>query len=111
MKYRLREFPLIHLPLPFVTKNVFYSKNIQYAYNFYGTDLNVCRGVFRTQSNIYDGAFLRKSQKSFIVDARLGSKYISGISFTVEKVYKSHYLSDIVKQNFKNLSLRSCFSN
>ena len=84
MKYRLREFPLIHLPLPFVTKNVFYSKNIQYAYNFYETDLNICRGVFRAQSNIYGRASLRKSQKSFIVDTRLGSKYVSGKSFTVE---------------------------
>ena len=67
--------------------------------------------VFRTQSNIYGGASLRKSQKSFIVDARLGSKYVSGIGFTVEKVYRSHYLSDVVKVDFKNLSLRSCFSN
>ena len=69
MKYRLRKFPLIHLPLPFVTKNVFYSKNIQYAYNFYGTDLNVCTGVFRTHLNIHGGVSLQKSQKSFIVDA------------------------------------------
>ena len=114
MKYRLMKFPLIHLLLLyfiFVRKNVFYSKNIQYAYNFYGTDLNVCRGVFRTQSNIYDGAFLQNSQKTFIVDTRLGSKYISGISFTVQKIYGSQYLSDIVKVDFKNLSLRSCFSN
>ena len=66
MKYRLRKFPLIHLPLPFVRKNVFYSKNIQYAYNFYGTDLNVCRDVYRTQSNIYGGASLRKSLKSLL---------------------------------------------
>ena len=94
-----------------VRKNVFYSKSIQYAYNFYGTDLNVCRGVFRTQSNIYGGASLRKSQKSFIVDARLGSKYVSGIGFTVEKVYRSHHFSDIVKAHFRSLSLRSCFSN
>ena len=107
------KFPLIHLLLfhYFVRKNVFYSKNIQYACNFYGTDLNVCRGVFGTQSNIYGGASLRKSQKRFIVDARLGSKYVSGIGFTVEKVYKSHYLSDTVKVDFKNLLLRSCFSN
>ena len=104
-------FTTATLFLFFVRKNVFYSKNIQYAYNFYGTDLNVCRGVFRTRSNIYGGASLRKSQKSFIVDARLGSKYVSGIGFTVEKVYRSHYLSDIVKVDFKNLSLRSCFSN
>ena len=110
MKCRLMKFPLIHLLLSFnsltatlfhsfVRKNVFYSKNIQYAYNFYGTDLNVCRGVFRTRSNIYGGASLRKSQKSFIVDARLGSKYVSGIGFTVEgsKVYRSHYFSDILK--------------
>ena len=74
----------------FVSKNVFYSKNIQYAYNFYGTDLhvNVCRGVFRTQYNIYGGAYQQKSQESFIVDVRLGSKYGSGIAFTVEKVYR-----------------------
>ena len=104
-------FTTATLFLFFVRKNVFYSKNIQYAYNFYGTDLNVCRGVFRTRSNIYGGASLRKSQKSFIVDARLGSKYVSGIGFTVEKVYRSHYLSDIVKVDFKNLSLRSYFSN
>ena len=46
--------------------------------------------VFRTQSNIYGGASLRKSQKSFIVNAWLVSKYVSGIGFTVEKVYRSH---------------------
>ena len=83
-------------------KNVFYSQSIQYVYNFYVTDPNLC---------IYGGASLRKSQKSFIVDARLGSKYVSGIGFTVEKVYRSHYLSDIVKVDFKYLLLRSCFSN
>ena len=48
--------------------------------------VNVYRGVFRTQSNIYGGASLRKSQKSFIVDAGLSD--VSGIGFTVEKVYK-----------------------
>ena len=32
------------------------------------------KGVFRTQSNIYDGAFLRL-QKGSIVDVRLSSKY------------------------------------
>ena len=69
--------------------------------------MNEYKGVFRTQSKIYGGASLRKSQKSFIVDARLGSKYISG--FTVEKVYRSRYLSDRVKVDFKNFC--SCFSN
>ena len=55
---------------------MFYNKNIQYAYNFYGTDLylNVCRGVFRTQCNIYGGSSLQKLQEIFIADARLGSK-------------------------------------
>ena len=59
----------------FVRKSVFYSKNVQNAYGFYGTGLyvNVCRGVFRTQSNIYSGAYLQKSQESFIVDVGLGS--------------------------------------
>ena len=35
--------------------------------------------VFRIQSNIYDRAFLRKwwTTKSFIVDIRPGSKYLS----------------------------------
>ena len=78
---------------------------------FLWTDLNVFRGLFRTQSNIYGGASLRKSQNSFIVDARLGSKYVSGIDFTVETVYRSHYLSDTVKADFKNLIMGSCFSN
>ena len=36
-----------------------------------------------------------KITKSTIVDAGLGSKYVSG--FAAEKVYRSHYLSDIVK--------------
>ena len=45
------------------------------------------KSVFKTQSNIYDGAFLQKyftaksrelfSQKISIVDVRLGSKYAS----------------------------------
>ena len=48
--------------------------------------------VFRAQQIIYDGAFLRKSQKSFIVDVRLGSKYASGISFIVEKVCRMSIL-------------------
>ena len=73
--------------------------------------VNACRDIFRTQSNIYGGASLRISQQSFLVEAQMGSKYVSGIGFTVEKVYRSHYLSDIVKVDFKNLSLRSCFSN
>ena len=110
MKFPLIHFLLLYLIL-FSEKDVFYSKNIQYAYNFYGTDLNVCKDVFRTQLDIYGGTFLRKSKKSFIVDALLGSEYVSSIGFTVEKVYRSHHLSDIVKVDFKNLSLRSCFSN
>ena len=110
------EFPLIGLLLLYfilLSEKMYFTAKIYniYTHNFYGSDLNVCGGVFRTQSNIYRGASLRKSQKGFIVDARLGSKYVSGIGFTVEKVYRSHYLSDIVKVDFKNLSLRSCFSN
>ena len=74
----------------FVGKNVFYSETIQNVYNFYGTDLyvDVCRAAFRTQSNIYSGASLRKSVKSFIVDVLLGSKCTSALSFTVEKIYR-----------------------
>ena len=74
----------------FVRIKIFYSENIQHVFNFYGTDLyvNVCRGIFRKQSNIYGGASLRKSRKFFIVDVLPGSKYTSGIGFTLEKVYK-----------------------
>ena len=75
----------------FVRKNVFYCKNVQYTYNFCGTDLYppVSKWMQRriqNQSNIYGGASLLKSQKS--LDARLGSKYISDIGFAVEKVYR-----------------------
>ena len=42
--------------------------------------------IFRTQSNIYGGATLGKSQESLGV--RLGSTYAYGIGFTVEKVYR-----------------------
>ena len=69
----------------FFRKYIFYRKNIQYAYNLYATELyvNICRDVFRIQSNIYVGASLEKSQESFIVDVRVGSKCASGIGFTV----------------------------
>ena len=79
-----------------------YSENIHYAYNFYGTDVyvSVCRDVFRTQQNICGGDSLRKLQKSFIVDVRMGSKYVSGITFTVRKVTECQYLSDIVNVTF-----------
>ena len=36
--------------------------------------------------------FLRKPRKSFIADVHLGSKYVSGISFIVEKVYRMSIL-------------------
>ena len=52
----------------FVSKNIFQSKNIQYLYSFYGTDLyvDVCKAAFRTKSNIYSGASLQKSQKTLL---------------------------------------------
>ena len=86
ISFNSRTATLLHSS--FVRKTVFYNKNIQYAYNFYGTDLhvNICRGVFRTYSNIYGGASLQKSQETFIVVFRLGSKYTSGIGFTIDKV-------------------------
>ena len=88
MKYMEVSFNLLTATLfqsSFVRKNVFYTENIQYAYNFYGSDLyvNGYRGIFRTQSNIYGEVFLQKSQKSFTVDVRPGSKHASGIGFTV----------------------------
>ena len=54
--------------------------------------VTICTGVFRTQQIIYSGAFLRKSQKNFNVHVRLGSKYASGISFIVEKVFRMSIL-------------------
>ena len=86
---------LIHLLLHYCIlllseKQCIYNKNIQYAYNFCETDSygNVCRGVFRTQLNIYGGDSFRTSQENFIADVRLGAKYASGIGFTAEKVYR-----------------------
>ena len=43
--------------------------------------LSILRGVFRTQSNIYNGAFLREPltifEKNSIINVWLGSKYVS----------------------------------
>ena len=52
----------------FARKSIFYSKNIQYGYHFYGTELyvNICRSGFRTQSNIYGGTSLQKSLESMM---------------------------------------------
>ena len=96
MKYRIQKFHLIHFLLLYfillLSEKVYFTakKKNKYACNFYGTELhvNVYRGVFRTQSNIYGGASLQKSQESFIVDVRLGSKYASSLTLTVEKVYR-----------------------
>ena len=53
----------------------------------FNTQRHICRGIFRTQSNIYHGALLRKyftafsrelsSQKNSINNVRLDSKYAS----------------------------------
>ena len=43
---------------------------------------------FRTHSSSYGGAPLQNLQESFIVDVRLGSKYASGIGFTIKKLYR-----------------------
>ena len=53
---------------------------------------------------------MRESQKSFIVDVRMGFKYASAVSFIVENVCRTYIvnLPYIVKVNFmkvKNLSL------
>ena len=47
-------------------------------------NFNILKGLYITQSNSYDGAFIAKivsrliySQKNSIVDARLGFKYVS----------------------------------
>ena len=39
--------------------------------------IHIIRGVFKTQSNIYDETFSLFSQKSSILVVRLGSKYAS----------------------------------
>ena len=55
------------------------------------------RDVFKTQSNIYGGAFLPKEP---IVDIRLGSKYACDISKNV-----------LLKIGFKNLRVRIHFGS
>ena len=92
MKYWLRKFALICLLLLcfilLLSETVYFTAKI---FNMHilsmGLYINVCSGVFRTQSNIYGGASLQKSQESFIVDVGLGSNYASGIGFTVENVH------------------------
>ena len=89
-KFPLIRWLILFFHSSFVRKKVFYSKNIQYTYYFYESEpyVNVCRGVFRTYSNIYGGASLQKPQKKNIIDVRLGFKYASGLGFTVERVYR-----------------------
>ena len=59
---------LLYFILLLQEKKDILQRNIQYVYNFYGTDLqvNICREVFRTQSNTYGGVSLRKSQKDLL---------------------------------------------
>ena len=97
---------------------IFYSKNIHYAYNFYGTDLyvSVWRGVLRSQQNICGAASLRKLQKSLIVDVWMGSNNVSSLTLTVEKVSRmsilvlySHFVRVVEKFTLDLLS--SWFNN
>ena len=52
-----------------------------------------CRGVYKTQSNIYDGPFSQKknrwlfSPKSSIIDARLGYKYAFVVLVPLQFLY------------------------
>ena len=115
MKYRLMKFPLIHLLLLYfilLSEKMYFTAKIL---NMYIISMGL--------TSMYAEAYLEPNwtsmvellcenhKKRFIADAWLGSKYVSGIGFTVEKVYRSHYLSDTAKVGFKNSSLRSCFSN
>ena len=74
-----------------------------------GLYINVCSGVFRTQSNIYGGASLQKSQESFIVDVWMGSKYASVIGFTVEKVYRMSIFIWYVQSRFQKFVIAFFF--
>ena len=74
--------------LPLITGNATRSNPPQLHFEHF----NIFGGPHITQSNIYDGAFIAKtvnryvySQKSFILDARLGSKYASAL--TLQKFY------------------------
>ena len=98
---------------PFVRKSVFYSKDIQYANNFYETDLyvNVWRNIFRTLPNIYCGTSLQKSQESLTVGVRLGSKYASSIGFTVGKVYRMLIFTWYGESRFKKFAIAFLFLN
>ena len=73
--------------------------------------VNVCRGVFRTQSNIFGGAYLQKSQESFIVDVWLGSKYASLVGFTAEEVYRMPIFIWYGQSRLQKFAMPSCFSN
>ena len=114
MKYTLMKFLLIHLLLlyflllsekMYFTAKIFNMHIISMKLTCIHLYVNVFRGLFRTHSNIYDGASLRNHTKSCIVQM-LNCFHIRGIGFTVGKVYKSRYLSGMIKVDFKNLSLR-----
>ena len=75
----------------FCIKKIFHSENIQYAYNFYWTDWTVCKYKQRRIRNPVEylrWSFLEKIIKNFIADVPVGCKYLSGISFIVEKQYR-----------------------
>ena len=65
----------------FVRKNVFYRENIQYTCNFCGTDLHE--------------------------NVQLGSKYVSGIGFSAEKVYRMSVFIWCSQSRLQRFVLRS----
>ena len=89
---KLRKFPLIYgLVIYFIlllSEKLYFTA--KYACIFYRTEQRRIQNPwwsFFAKKLFYGRASLRKSQENFIVDVRLGSKYASGIGFTVEKVH------------------------
>ena len=57
-------------------------------------------GVFRNQSNIYDGAFKAKYQKSSILDVQLGYKYAHEFITLLEQICQDFRWSEEVNYPF-----------
>ena len=76
-----------------------------------------CRGVFETQSNIYNGAFLQKQltakshqqwQKSSIVDLRLDFKCVSEVHHQIFMVFQLVHSFFYLRSQCIDLKKQSC---
>ena len=90
------KLPLIYLPLLYFTllseKMYFTAKISNMHIISMGLTWMYTEAYLESSRTSMVELLCENHKKSFIVDTRLGSKYVSGIGFTVEKVYKSLFI-------------------